>query len=184
MRTTGGGNVIAYNYMDDSYGATYPQSSEAGLNAGHYTTPHMELLEGNYSHNYKGDSYWGNSINITVFRNLFSGLRAAHPPLDTYVLSLSNGCVLKYGDYAGRTPVDVGAYSYNTNFVGNVLGTRNQQLLGYDSHSCFVDHQTSWSYEDLEGPVADSVVSMWKMGADQSHQAIDGRWAWVGDTHK
>src|SRR5262249_1074509 len=46
MRATGGGNVIAYNYMDDAYGAQYPNMPEAGLNAGHDTTPHMELLEG------------------------------------------------------------------------------------------------------------------------------------------
>ena len=43
MRATGGGNVIAYNYMDDSFGSAYPESPEAGVNAGHYTTPHMEL---------------------------------------------------------------------------------------------------------------------------------------------
>ena len=38
VRGTGGGNVIAYNYMDDAYGATYPNLLEAGVNAGHYTT--------------------------------------------------------------------------------------------------------------------------------------------------
>ncbi len=120
MRATGGGNVIAYNYMDDSYGATYPQAPEAGLNAGHYTTPHMELLEGNYSHNYKGDSFWGNSIYITVFRNWLSALRAARPPLNTYTFKSGN-CILKYGDYSGRAAVDVQAFSYDTNFVGNIL---------------------------------------------------------------
>src|SRR5262249_25141308 len=51
MLGTGGGNVIAYNYMDDAFGANYPDSPEAGVNAGHATTPHMELLEGNYSQN-------------------------------------------------------------------------------------------------------------------------------------
>src|SRR5262249_6327126 len=28
MRATGGGNVVAYNYMGDSFGCTYPESSE------------------------------------------------------------------------------------------------------------------------------------------------------------
>ena len=78
MRASGGGNVVAYNYMDDSWGETYPDEPEAGVNAGHYTTPHMELIEGNYSHHYNGDCYWGNSIDITVFRNWLSGIRAAH----------------------------------------------------------------------------------------------------------
>ena len=70
---TGGGNVFAYNYTDDAFGTQYPDQPEAGINAGHYTTPHLELLEGNYSQNFKGDSFWGNSIYITAFRNWFSG---------------------------------------------------------------------------------------------------------------
>jgi hypothetical protein len=182
MRGTGGGNVVAYNYMDDSFGSTYPHSSEGGLNAGHYTTPHMELLEGNYSQNYVGDSYWGNSINITVFRNWLSALRGAHAPLNNYTITLDNGCYLKYGDYSGRHAVSVAAYSYRTNFVGNVLGMSNQQLLGYNSHSCFADHQTGWAYENLDNSLPGTVVPMWAMGADQSHVNIDGNWAWVSNT--
>jgi hypothetical protein len=97
----------------------------------------MELLEGNYSQNYS--SYWGNSIYITVFRNWLSAVRTAHPALNTYSITPqnSNSCLLKYGDYSGRTAVNVSAYSYYTNFVGNVLGTQGQVLLGYNSNSCF-----------------------------------------------
>jgi hypothetical protein len=181
MRGTGGGNVVAYNYMDDSFGSTYPHSSEGGLNAAHYTTPHMELLEGNYSQNYIGDSYWGNSINITVFRNWLSAHRAAHPPLDKYTFSTGH-CTYRYGDYAGRTAVSVQAYTYNTNFVGNVLGMQNQQLLGYDSHSCFASQQTGWQYENLDNTMVGSMVAMWQMGGDQSHVNVDGKWAWVNTT--
>ena len=128
MRATGGGNVVAYNYMDDAYGSYYPNAPEAGLNAGHYTTPHMELLEGNYSHNYKGDSFWGNSIYITVFRNHLSGVRAARPPLDKY----KHG-PYPYMDLQGRTAVDIQAHSDDTNLVGNVLGFHGQSLLSYKS---------------------------------------------------
>jgi hypothetical protein len=76
MRGTGGGNVIAYNYMDDPLGAGYPMSPEAGVNAGHFVGSHMELMEGNYTHRYSGDSFWGNSPWLTVFRNWCTGLRA------------------------------------------------------------------------------------------------------------
>jgi hypothetical protein len=183
MRGTGGGNVVAYNYMDDSFGSSYPQSSEAGLNAGHYTTPHMELLEGNYSQNYRGDSYWGNSIYITVFRNSLSALRAAHAPLNTYAF-VSGNCTYRYGDYEGRTAVDVSAYSYYTNFVGNVLGMQGQVLLGYDSNSCFDDHQNAFDFEVLSGFPSSNQVAMWYMGDDQSHVNIDGNWAWVATTYQ
>jgi hypothetical protein len=182
MRATGGGNVVAYNYMDDSFGAGYPNSSEAGLNAGHYTTPHMELLEGNYSQNYKGDSYWGNSIDITVFRNWLSALRAAHPPLNAYKNN-NGGCLIPYMDLDDRIAVDVQAYSYRTNFVGNVLGMSNQQLLNYSS-SCYTDGQTGFTVQQFTGFPSGNPLIMWQMGSDQSHQAINGNWGWVANTYQ
>ena len=53
MPNAGGGNVFAYNYTDDTFGNTYPDSPEAGVNAGHRPAAHLELLEGNYSYNSK-----------------------------------------------------------------------------------------------------------------------------------
>jgi hypothetical protein len=183
MRGTGGGNVVAYNYMDDAFGSAYPETPEAGANAGHYTTPHMELLEGNYSQNYKGDTYWGNSIYITVFRNHLSGLRAAAPPLNAYTTNLS-GCLYPYGDFEGRTSVDVQAYSYNTNFVGNVLGFSGQTLLSHSS-GCYSPTQTRFVYEDLDNSITDNAVIMWAMGAYQASQSTScGCWTWISTTYQ
>jgi len=67
MRATGGGNVIGYNYLEDGWGSSYPTIPEVGLNASHFNDPHMELLEGNRAWNYDSDSFWGNSIQITIF---------------------------------------------------------------------------------------------------------------------
>jgi len=188
MRATGGGNVIAYNYMDDSFGSTYPESSEAGLNAGHYTTPHMELLEGNYSQNYAGDSYWGNSIYITVFRNWLSGLRAAHSPLNTYTFTPSNqrNCTYAYGDYRGRTAVSVNAHSYYTSFVGNILGMQNQQLLSdrYHYQSCYNDvekefiEQVNTSAAVGSADNADAVI-MWSFGPYQASVNVSPCHCWT-----
>jgi hypothetical protein len=187
MRATGGGNVVAYNYMDDAYGSTYPNLPEAGLNAGHYTTPHMELLEGNYSHNYKGDSFWGNSIYITVFRNHLSGVRAAHPPLDKYKYG-----AYPYMDLQRRTAVDIQAHSDDTNLVGNVLGFPGQSLLSYhrDLFHRFLGRfgglkggysyaQTAWSYETLPSFPKDGEVTMWSIGSQQA-----GEWSWVPTTYQ
>jgi hypothetical protein len=178
MRATGGGNVVAYNYMDDAFGSTYPESPEAGLNAAHYTTPHMELLEGNYSQNFQGDSYWGNSIDITVFRNWLSSLRAAHSPLNNYKYVTGN-CTFLYGDYDGRQAVRVQAYSYRTNFVGNVLGTQGQVLLGYNSNSCFDSTQHAFVYEQLTGADPQQQVDEWNIGAQQTPTG----WNWVAGTY-
>jgi hypothetical protein len=176
VRATGGGNVIAYNYMDDAYGDYYPNLPEAGLNAGHYTTPHMELLEGNYSYKYSGDSFWGNSIYITVFRNHLSGLRAARPPLNTYMYGAYP--YMDAGGVTGRNAVDVGSHSDNTNFVGNVLGFQGQKLLSYHSSSWSFT-QNAWSYERLGEFPKPGEVTMWVIGSQQA-----GGWTWVPETYR
>jgi hypothetical protein len=203
MRGSGGGNVVAYNYMDDSFGSTYPDSPEAGVNAGHYTTPHLELLEGNYSDNYKGDTYWGNSIYITIFRNWLSALRASHPPLNSYDFK-SGSCDYVYGDYTSRTAVDVQAYSYYQSFVGNVLGMNGQVLLTnpYNSESCYngkqqnFTEQVTTTAQSNTAANTDAVV-MWEFGSYQASvntppcscwtfidtsintQLRQGNWDWV-----
>src|SRR5207249_1257409 len=81
MRASGGGNVIAYNYMQDGW-ISYAQAFvETGLNASHMTTPHYELFEGNESFNFDGDNTWGNAVYITVFRNHLTGKRRSAAPL-------------------------------------------------------------------------------------------------------
>ena len=188
MRGSGGGNVFAYNYTDDAFGSQYPESPEAGANAGHFTTPHLELLEGNYSHNFKGDTYWGNSIYITAFRNWFSGLRAAHAPLNAYDYVISN-CNYLYGDYTGRDAVDVQAYSFYQNFVGNVLGKKGQTLLAnpYNSQSCYNGVQTEFlaqdytTAQDSAAQNADAVV-MWRFGDYQATVNSTGSWSFIDTT--
>jgi hypothetical protein len=190
MRATGGGNVIAYNYMDDAFGSTYPNGPEAGVNAGHYTTPHMELLEGNWSHNYKGDSFWGNSIYTTVFRNHLTGLRSARPPLNTYKYG-----VYPYMDLEGRKAVDIQGHTIGDNLVGNVLGFSGQTLLSY-SGAGYSFTQTGWDYEVLSGfPADEARVPAYWIGSVQAggwtwlptaYQTIlrDGNWDWMTRSQK
>jgi hypothetical protein len=178
MENTGGGNVFAYNYTDDSFGNQYIDSPEAGINAGHRLAPHVELLEGNYSPNFKGDAFWGGSIRITVFRNHLSGLRAARDPLNTFTAP-NGGCLMYYGDYNGgaRAPVDIQAGSYENNLIGNVLGFKDMPLLteprGPDTayvcnipQSAFMEQVTTKSENDDR--YNGNKVPMWAIGADQS----------------
>lgn len=123
MRASGGGNVIAYNYMDDGWIDYQPCWVEVGLNASHMTTPHHELFEGNQSFNFDGDSTWGNAVDITVFRNHLTGLRRAASPLDGYG---SGGLV--YEDTQNRRAVGLMTGHRNYTFIGNVLGTSGQTI--------------------------------------------------------
>jgi hypothetical protein len=195
MRGSGGGNVFAYNYTDDAFGSTYPNMPEAGINAGHYTTPHMELLEGNRSWSYQADSFWGNSIYITVFRNHLTSVRGAIGPLSTFTFTAS-GSVYPYKDLDGRSPVRIEGNSFNHNLVGNVLGFQGQTLLSY-SGTGYSYTQTAWLYEALAAdPNTD--IPMWKIGFGScgpsgcpAWQPLtvntiqrDGNWDWVTSSQR
>jgi len=140
MRASGGGNVFSYNYLEDGYGDDYKDIVEVGLNAGHYTTPHMELLEGNQAFNVDGDSYWGNSISIVVFRNHLTGERR-----DVEGLGLV--------DMRNRRLASLNHHQYDYSFLGNVLGVDGIEPL---------PGQERFVYEasDLDQPYA----AVWQLG--------------------
>jgi hypothetical protein len=185
MRATGGGNVFAYNYTDDAFGSQYPDSPEAGINAAHYTTPHLELLEGNYSQNFKGDTFWGNSIYITVLRNWLSGKRAAHPPLNTYTY-YDGSCTHHYGDYtgvAGNAAADIQGYTFYNNLVGNIIGFDGQALLT-EPGKCGI-FQTAFEMQLTTRAQWNAAVNpylMQQFGAYQAPVNTTGNWRFVPTT--
>ena len=172
VRSGGGGNVIAYNYMDDTFNGADPVQPEAGVNDSHYVGSHMDLIEGNWSHQLTGDSWWGNSTYVTVFRNWLTGLRGARHGLATYTVN-NAGTVYPYCDCWTRGAVFMQTRSDWYNIVGNVLGFNGQTLLyGYQWSDApdFMATQTSWSYENLTGTADGTVnVSMWTLGNSQDN---------------
>jgi hypothetical protein len=135
MRASGGGNVIAYNYFDDGYIDYQLDWVETGLNASHMTTPHFELMEGNQAFNIDGDNTWGGAVFITYFRNHATGQRRS------------------FVDLANRRAVGLTHGHYDYSFVGNVLGTADQDPSPFGS----------FAYEDL-WPWASDPVPMWRLG--------------------
>ncbi len=149
MRASGGGNVIAYNYMDDGFGAGYMTIPEVGLNASHMTTPHYELFEGNQAWNFAGDSVWGNSIYITALRNHFTGKRRSAAPL-------------QLRDEVGRRIAESVEGHRWYSFLGNVLGYSGQvPSPGGDR----------FAYEVL-GDTPAGVVPVWKIAKDTTPTLI------------
>lgn len=135
MRASGGGNVIAYNYMDDGWINYNPTWMEAGLNAAHMTTPHFELFEGNLSFAIETDDTWGGAVAQTWLRNVATGHRSAWPPLNTYTYNQNTsatGCAssgpndqvcLAYTDEQNRHPAGAQYGHVFYNYVGNVAGS-------------------------------------------------------------
>ncbi len=71
-QASGGGNVIAYNYVDDAWTRAAPGVQETTIDGGHGAFAHMELFEGNWAAHIGTDVVWGNSGWLTFFRNYAS----------------------------------------------------------------------------------------------------------------
>jgi hypothetical protein len=175
MRTSGGGNVIAYNYLEDGWGERYPTAPEQGLNAAHMTTAHMELFEGNQSYNFDSDSTWGNAAYITVFRNHLTGLRRGAGFLNDgvtrlldYVCNDCASCPLHYEDIQGRRVVGLTSGHLYYTFLGNVLGYEGMGFPAKRTGSC-IGAPSSFTYESL-GQAPDGVAPMWELGRDEKAQ--------------
>ena len=135
MRASGGGNVIGYNYFDNGYIGNDLGWMETGLNASHMTCPHFELFEGNQAFNIDGDDTWGGAVYNTFFRNHATGKRRSFADIDS-----RRAIGLMYGHYY---------YS----FVGNVLGTADQNPAPY----------SGFAYEDFY-PWEDDPIGLWRLG--------------------
>ena len=172
MDRAGGGNVWGYNYTDDAFEWVAPDLGKSGINGGHQTTERNELFEGNYSQNYAGDSYHGNSPLMTMLRNWFSGKRAGALLLSSFT-SPNGGCTQYYGDYWGlsRAPVDVQGFQFYASFVGNVLGFKGQTLLSepggcHGPETAFVTQVTTAN--QYVTALNSNQVPMWEFGEYQA----------------
>ena len=109
FETSGGGNVVSYNYFDGSWldGSETWQRSDVQSHCSH---PYMELIEGNYMTKVHLDDQHGSASHFTIFRNYFDtdasfSTNPDHPYNDT---TMTGGVRLDRGFY--------------TNVVGNVIG--------------------------------------------------------------
>lgn len=154
MRASGGGNVTAYNYVDDGTDISGSDTSwmESGINATHMTTPHYELFEGNQAFNADADNRWGNSVYITFFRNQLVG------KCRTYNCS-SNQRAAGFMRAENSSYEGAGISHEWYSWVGNVLGYSGQPSATYES----LDASAGWP-----NPV------MWQMGVDPGNWALNG----------
>jgi GH18 family chitinase len=167
MRASGGGNVLAYNYMDDGWIAYQPNWVESGINAAHMTTPHFELFEGNLSFALGTDDTWGGSTFLTWLRNVATTHRSAWPPLNTYTFDATTqttGCTsggpndftcIAYTDVGNRQAATLTYGDDFFNYVGNVLGSLDAPVAPQAQGFTYANSAPDW--------VGDP-VPMWVIG--------------------
>jgi hypothetical protein len=151
-RASGGGNVISYNYCDDTF---YMASGGIGnffvdhcLNMSHFKGSHHALFEGNYGNTGGDDNTHGNVVYNVYYRNNLTGLRAPFndPSLATSTSVTFNAADAPENDQTGVCFATGHAYPYTScgplraasvmlwaywhAFSGNVLGKSGVTTAG------------------------------------------------------
>ena len=192
FNVTGGGNVIAYNYADNSW-ATPPAWQEVNIDC-HCSFPHMELMEGNDAPHMGASTTHGNAGYLTYFRNYASSVFA--PPAVYGFGGAQTGNVTSLQFDGG----DIGM-----NAVANVLGTSGVSTAydAYDSGPCsifelgangagaadiaatslvrqgnydYVNNKTMWYPAAAQSPLPASLY----LAAQPAWWPAGVRWPWVG----
>jgi hypothetical protein len=117
FNVSGGGNVIAYNYADNSW-ATPATWQEVNIDT-HCSFPHMELIEGNYAPHMGATITHGNAGYLTFFRN-YSSSQFAKP-------AVANATDKQTGNI---TAIQFDEGDIGMTVIGNVLGSSAATDLG------------------------------------------------------
>jgi len=116
FEASGGGNVVAYNYIDDAQLASSMDWQETDVDT-HCSFPHMELIEGNWAPHLGADIVHGNSGWLTFYRNYASSQHRTLAAVQTSNLEA----------------VGLEAFVIHMNVLGNVLGTSGLRGLLYEN---------------------------------------------------
>jgi hypothetical protein len=117
FNVSGGGNVVGYNYADNSW-ATPAAWQEVNVDT-HCAFPHMELMEGNYAPHMGATITHGNAGYLTYFRNYASSQFA--PP------AVANSTDKQTGNI---TALQFDSGDISMTVVANVLGSDKAGDLG------------------------------------------------------
>jgi hypothetical protein len=117
FNVSGGGNVIGYNYADNSW-ATPAAWQEVNIDT-HCAFPHMELMEGNYAPHMGATRTHGTAGYLAYFRNYASSQFAPPPVAGSTAAQTGNITALQF-DEGDR----------NMTVIGNVLGSSATNDLG------------------------------------------------------
>ena len=145
LQNTGGGNVLSYNYVDQSELWNSPTWLESGIDDSHAAFDHNNLIEGNWANNLGADGTHGNTGWNTHFRNYSNGNNTIDPKSDNlHAVSQAGysghqayiGNVLEGGTVYRTTQKSQGGTPiYQVGFLGGKIGWDD----GYAANTLYLD---------------------------------------------
>ncbi|HEY6808386.1 MAG TPA: hypothetical protein VI160_06320 [Gemmatimonadales bacterium] len=150
LNSTGGGNVIAYNYVDQAVLWNSPGWQESGIDDCHANFTHHDLIEGNWTPNLGADTTHGNSGWHTHLRNYANGRN-------------SRGAVT-----GNLRAVGMDGWTHYHAYIGNVLqgGTVYQTTPGSQAGTPVFQLGNNWGGSG----------GNWDNGYALAHVYRDGNW--------
>ncbi len=150
LNSTGGGNVISYNYVDGAVIWNSPGWQENGIDDCHANFTHHDLIEGNWTPNLGGDTTHGNSGWHTHLRNYVNGQNSG-------------------GGMSGNLrAVGMDGWTHFHAYVGNILNGGNVYQTTPSSRSGAPIYQLGNNYGGGGGN--------WDNGYAAAHIFRDGNW--------
>ena len=147
--SSGGGNVIAYNYVDNAVLWNSPGWQENAIDDSHGAFTHHDLIEGNWTPNLGSDTTHGNSGWHVHFRN--------------YATSRNSS-----GTATGNIrAVGLDAWTHDSAFVGNVLRGGNVYETNPSSRNGIPIYQLGNNFQ---------WSGNWDNGYAKAHVWRDGNW--------
>jgi hypothetical protein len=129
FNNSGGGNVIGYNYADNSWscdGNNDDGFQEVNIDC-HCAFPHMELMEGNWAPHMGATTTHGNAGYLTYFRNYSSSQWSPSSATAGSAIIWSQPFAPQYANVAA---LDLPAPDLKMTVIGNVLGSTGNAALG------------------------------------------------------
>lgn len=130
FNNSGGGNVIGYNYADNSWASDTQNDDgwqEVNIDS-HCAFPHMELIEGNFAPHMGATTTHGNAGYLTFFRNYASSQWT--PTNDGQNQSTIVWDLPVVPQSGNVTALDLPAPDTKMTIIGNVLGSTTDPSLG------------------------------------------------------
>jgi hypothetical protein len=130
FNNSGGGNVIGYNYADNSWacdGNNDDGFQEVNIDC-HCAFPHMELIEGNWAPHMGATTTHGNAGYLTYFRNFASSQWS--PSMAQKATSAIIWSQPFVPQYANVATLDFPSPDVKMTVIGNVLGSTSDASLG------------------------------------------------------
>jgi Pectate lyase superfamily protein len=130
FNVSGGGNVVGYNYADNSWscdGNNDDGFQEVNVDT-HCAFPHMELMEGNWAPHMGASTTHGNAGYLTYFRNYASSQWS--PSIGGMPMSAIIWSQPFVPQYANVGTLQFDATDLDMTVIGNVLGSTSKATLG------------------------------------------------------